>query len=332
MKKLNVFWKIVLIMLTVFIIGIFAILLLRYIEDRYGKSWYTTNINENYTGQGYADGHVRLFNNKTEKATTPRLDWITAVNPKDTITVFSNKDKRGYINLNTGKIFISERYEHAWIFSDGLAAVVLNDKLGFINTKGKMVIPFQYHYNTGIDFVFKAGLCPVPDTSEKYGIIDKTGAWKLKPEFDYIFNPVKGYRVVKKGELYGVIDSLLQWIIPVQYEWIKVSHDGFVIMDDHIQKLYAFDAKTILQPYVYDEYEELFCNSQNDFGDESHNIYVRSDYTAVRMHDLWGVINQNGDMVVPVQYDEVTLINYHTLSCRKGNYWVTLTIKGKVAK
>jgi hypothetical protein len=35
-------------------------------------------------------------------------------------------------------------YENAWSFSEGLAAVLKGDKLGFIDTKGRIAVPFIY--------------------------------------------------------------------------------------------------------------------------------------------------------------------------------------------
>lgn len=54
-------------------------------------------------------------------------------------------------------------YKHAWIFAEGLAGVVQNDMVGFINTRGEVVIDFRYPYrgNSLTEFVFKNGHCVV---------------------------------------------------------------------------------------------------------------------------------------------------------------------------
>ena len=36
---------------------------------------------------------------------------------------YSDGKKRGYFNMFTGKPVIEPKYDHAWIFSDGLASV-----------------------------------------------------------------------------------------------------------------------------------------------------------------------------------------------------------------
>lgn len=49
----------------------------------------------------------------------------------------------GYISVN-GQIVIEPTYEEVYGFSEGMAAVKLNNKWGFINTNGAIVIPCEY--------------------------------------------------------------------------------------------------------------------------------------------------------------------------------------------
>ena len=55
---------------------------------------------------------------------------------------------RGYWNYNTGKLEIpANHYVKAWIFSEGLAAVMEPDStLRFINPMGEVVIDKQFRY------------------------------------------------------------------------------------------------------------------------------------------------------------------------------------------
>lgn len=59
-------------------------------------------------------------------------------------------------------------YDDANNFSEGLARVRLNNKYGFIDKQGKVIIPIKYDY---VD-TFSEGLARV-ELNEKYGFIDK---------------------------------------------------------------------------------------------------------------------------------------------------------------
>lgn len=69
---------------------------------------------------------------------------------------YRNKSKWGFCNPEK-QIVIPLKFQFARPFSDGLAAVKLNDKYGYINNKGFTIIPFLYDlaldFEDGIAFV-----------------------------------------------------------------------------------------------------------------------------------------------------------------------------------
>ena len=99
-------------------------------------------------------------------------------------------DKRGLILANSNYIRVSP-------FSDGMARVEINNKLGFINTKGKLVIPAIYNYASTYDF--NNGIAPVSIDSPMIPgkhitfLIDKKGN-RISKEFNNnaIIRPFNG--------------------------------------------------------------------------------------------------------------------------------------------
>lgn len=58
--------------------------------------------------------------------------------------LFDSNDKIGVIDT-TGKVIVQPIYDNAWgDFSNGLLAVKLGDKWGYIDTKGNVAIPFKF--------------------------------------------------------------------------------------------------------------------------------------------------------------------------------------------
>ena len=78
-------------------------------------------------------------------------------------------EKWGFINTQ-GEVVIPCIYDNAWRFFEGLAAVEQNDKWGFINTKGEVVIPCIYDFA----WAFSEGLAEVKQNG-KGSIINKEG-------------------------------------------------------------------------------------------------------------------------------------------------------------
>ena len=86
--------------------------------------------------------------------------------------------KYGFIDKDE-KLVIPCLYSYASIFSEGLCAVVFHKKLGFIDYKNEVVIPFQYDYDTRESYLFDDEYACVAKKREDnklvYGYIDKDG-------------------------------------------------------------------------------------------------------------------------------------------------------------
>lgn len=179
---------------------------------------------------------------KNNKILTPPVSsyhWHT--DETDSIVWFKSNEneKCGYYIYNgCNDQLITPQYDHSWIFSEGLAAVIIEDTIGFINKNGEYVIPklFPYSYEKAletradiVDFVFHDGFCPIVASPGKHGLINKEGQWVVQPEFSYINNPINGYRIVRKQDKYGLMNSRLQIVLPVEYNWINQNQDDNTI-------------------------------------------------------------------------------------------------------
>ena len=141
--------------------------------------------------------------------------------------------KCGYIDTN-GKMVIQPQFRSAGNFSEGLASVcryadksATSEKEGYIDRSGRMVI--EPKFSLACDF--HEGLARVeilpdkvpPEASEeeqerppeaKWGFIDKTGKFVIKPQFAWADDFVHGrakvsvgkkrYQIDTKGNLYEV--------------------------------------------------------------------------------------------------------------------------------
>ena len=86
-------------------------------------------------------------------------------------------------------------------FNDGLGAVKIGEKWGYIDRSGNIVI--EPRFELADDFHKGFGSA---GQNGKVGIIDKTGAYLIKPIFDRIwFSTPEGCRKVKIGKKYDII-------------------------------------------------------------------------------------------------------------------------------
>ena len=99
--------------------------------------------------------------------------------PSEGLSIFKdNNNKRGFINLR-GNIVIPSQFKSAKRFSEGLAAVYNGKKWGFVNSRGKMKISFDFKNVRR----FSQEIAPAKDDSGQWGYIDKSGDWVILPRF-----------------------------------------------------------------------------------------------------------------------------------------------------
>lgn len=267
----------------------------------------------------YNKGTVRTKNTYTGEYISPQMTRVFfGRRITDTLTVFFDNDKRGFLNIHTGEIAIPAQYERAWVFSEGLGGVVSNDKLGFVNHKGDLVIPHKFKYllqwKNSVDFVFKGGYCTVIGENNKHGLIDKSGEWVIEPQYDYINKPVGGYRMVCNKGKYGLLDQSLRMIVPIEYNNIIVREDGFLVRHGSEQKLLALDGQTVLIPLIYDKvYRLTYGTDKVDANGKT--ILVNSEYIAYKVNEKWGILDKNGRRITKAEYVDVDAIKNDLFRC-----------------
>lgn len=131
------------------------------------------------------------------------------------IVIYRKGDLRGFYDVMNNKYVTPALYEHAFAFSDGLAAVVKDNKVGWIDATGELVIPFMFDYVAGFDYVFHGEFARIysmkylDDKSFVYtaGLIDKKGNVVLQPIYENVSDESNGLFVVRIGKRQGVVDK-----------------------------------------------------------------------------------------------------------------------------
>jgi DNA-binding transcriptional regulator/RsmH inhibitor MraZ len=130
--------------------------------------------------------------------------------------LFMRNGKFGYIDRN-GKIAIPARYVKAEDFSEGLAAVSLDDKIyGYIDTNGKMTISPKFESVRQ----FKNGLAVIErkdNGNSKYGYIDRTGKMLIPVRYTAALEFNEDLAVVGIEGKYGYIDTRGKVVIPLEF-------------------------------------------------------------------------------------------------------------------
>jgi hypothetical protein len=152
-------------------------------------------------------------------------------------------DKVGYVD-RTGRMVIEPQFDSAFDFSEGLAPVQVDGKVGYIGHNAEMVIAPQFErareFSGGLAAVTKEG-------KEVY--IDASGAVVIDaPDFANAGDFAEGLAAVKIGEGIGYIDQLGAVVIEPVFEQAEPFRDGMaVVQTDDLWGVIASDGTWLLQ-------------------------------------------------------------------------------------
>lgn len=222
--------------------------------------------------------------------------------------------KWGYIDTR-GNLVIPARYRECGGFSEGLAAVSSDGETydGYINKQGELVVRAKYE----VCYRFKDGLAIVanPLDQKRYNFyyINKKGERVMGP-FREAYQFSEGIAAVlaldKKGygPFWGFISRSGAWIAEPDYEEVSafrngrasvlvydyVSKDGRVVLDGRLPKLKEYWAFVDRSGKVITKSEYSECR---DFDESGHAL--------VKYEGKWGIIDLNGNTVIPTKYHEL---------------------------
>ena len=307
-------------------VGFAALVAYALYEDEYGRDYYDRRLSDNITLHSFSDNKWRVYDKQTGEYTTDKINWLSEVPENDSLAVYALPNKRGYINVNTGRIVIdaeSNDYRKAWVFFDGLAAVMKDDKIGFINANNEVVIPFQFDYTDKcrmweFGYVFHNGYCAMPNADGDLGLIDKSGNWVVEPAYDEIWAPhTSGYRVVIKDAKHGILDAAGNVVYPAAYGHVTIVNDGFELTNGGRQWKVDFEGN-ITQPFMFDDtYYLKYPIGYDECGDMQ---FVLADYVKYEIGNCYGIMNRlTGEPITTAIYSEIYMISPHLFEVQAYN-------------
>ena len=112
------------------------------------------------------------------------------------------KDGASYFIDKAEKKPFEPKFDSAEPFSGGVALIGVQNKVGYINTKGETVVAPTFEYARS----FKGGLA-VAIQDGKVGFINLKGEFVIKPQFENAEDFSNGLALVMMGANYGYVNA-----------------------------------------------------------------------------------------------------------------------------
>ena len=188
----------------------------------------------------------------------------------------------------TGAVIVKPHEGECWNFHCYRAAVKHHGKWGYIDNYGKVVIPCKYemvnHFHNGYAFVQNDAML--------FGLIDHNG----KEVLPHKYKSIRGIfqhglmAVCNTSDRWGCINEQGEEVIPCEYKQLEILSNGNVYVKTAKEKenIITPDGKFISLP------------NHKAWGDITNELII-----VINDSNLYGVINENGDEIVPCIYKRI---------------------------
>lgn len=212
-------------------------------------------------------------------------DYDSGKNPIKSIANAANI-KNGYID-KTGKIIMIFPPVATSDFHDGLAFIQINNRYGFIDKKGNMIISPRFdslYASTGLPMPVKIG--------DKWGYVGKTGI-VIEPQFDKAYDFSNGIASVKMENKWCYINKAGKIVLKTNFNGVGPLKEGLASFSiDGKQGYINKNGSMIIEPKFdnhtfpnyagfYDGMAAVNINNKVGFINRSGSLVIRPDFNVV---------------------------------------------------
>lgn len=207
------------------------------------------------------------------------------------------------------------RFWEAYIGNGARYAVMQKGKVGYINGRGRLIIPISY--NDGARYSHQ-GLILVK-SGNLWGFIDHDGQMVIAAQYSWAKDFSDGLAVVSRKypkkflPFYGFINEKGDEVIPLQYMQARsFTSDGLAAVKKDLRWGYINTHGDLLITPVYEE-----------TGDFHQNM------AAVKQNGKWGYINFAGRMMISLQFDEAGDFSDGIAPVKHNGLWGYIGLDGR---
>ncbi len=208
-------------------------------------------------------------------------------------------DKYGFVD-KSGKVVISPKYDAVIPFVGGIAAVKRDEKWGFVDKTGKEIVPPTYEYPV-IDYDnLKMGYLPVVKKARKYST-------PFGGEYDFLVHVDSNLFLAKKGGKWGLIDKKNREVLSFKYDDLSHLHkDLFVYLEGDKYGVISLKRGVIVQP----RYDKIF--------------YAGEGIIGLVLNNKVGFMDTLGNVIFQPKYDSLAsgFMNGFALMYNKGKPYI----------
>lgn len=192
---------------------------------------------------------------------------------------------------------VSNNFEDAGPFKNGMAKVKSNGKWGIIDKNWNIILDCKYD---GIDGVYKnnGNLTSIVSLNNKWGLVDRYGNIIVDFKYDFIFgfDSDSNLASMMLDGKWGVLNEKGEVLIEPKYE-------NQLVLDGENEIIYCFEDK---QWTIKDLYENVLVTYE-----KNNEVYVVNEDKIIINKVKSGLIDRKGNYIIDLKYEDIQLaVNY----------------------
>jgi uncharacterized protein (TIGR02145 family) len=248
---------------------------------------------------------------------------------------FKHKNKTGLMAF-PDKVILPAIYDDIFLKADTAEFVVLNKKKKyqfFYPAQGRYSVDFELtaHSDLGLDNKY----CYLMDNEAFIALVNKKlhimktdgNAYELDKMYGNVIdiNYDGGMLLCIKEGKYGFVDAYGNILVPFIYEMVQRFNDYLIVKFQDKFGLFGENGQEVF-PFIYDKIEVY----NNDFfkvvkGDKEAFISpdgsIRDQLLVVNQDNKYGFSDENGNLIIPSDFDEVQEFKYGFAPAKKDGKW-----------
>jgi hypothetical protein len=252
-----------------------------------------------------------------------------------------DKVKANFLATNRREEITNLGYDTEWVitpqydkvskyFSENLAGVMIRDKVGFIDTQNRFIIPPKFEMVDDLHG-FNLGLAAVKENG-KFGFIDQTGKFIIQPTFEYADNFRDNMlATVKSNGKFGAIDLKGNIVVPCKY----ILEEAMINVPIS-NKLYRQAERQVKLAKDNGEYDAILAQIE---ASKAQTIKIIRDSTAVlrckaslaikKNGEKYGMTDKEGGWIIPAEFDDVRMLPSDFVQVFKDSLWGVYDLYGR---
>jgi hypothetical protein len=269
-------------------------------------------LGSDYTEPAIATDVIDISGQRIEPS---RPAWSPGFDKDDPSIRWVQRDKLWGLARTDGSWLVEPKFAQAGVLADGLARVVINGKVGFIDRTGSFAI--EPVFDSAREFKSGVGRTSA-ERDGTFGVIDKAGSWVFQTNYQQIYAAFD-WRTNPKSEI------VFGWNFKKDDRWGLLNLDGRVVLNADFDQTVTYCGSGRLEGYKNKE-RFYFKTDGTPLQPPGGRLVDASCFGGappyiLKVGDKFGLVDAGSIPLTPLQFDAITWAGPNARNVKIDGKW-----------